>query len=282
MQNSIRYSLAHLTVLDLSPPEVARVAAEAGFDAFGLRLHPVRPGESPPPIHGDTPMRRELLSVMHDTGVRMFDVEAFRLHRSVDFHAAEQALEAAARFGAQIALCFIDESEPGKAAELFGRFCDLAAGYKLDAALEYMPWLGINSLSSALAVIEASSRSNARLLLDSLHVARTRTKLAEIAELDADLMRYVQICDAPVEPPPTLEAIAAEARFERQFPGEGHLSLTEFLAVLPPDLVISPEIATAAIASTVSGLDRARHALLSTRKVVEMARRSGAITLARS
>ncbi|CAM2188098.1 Xylose isomerase-like TIM barrel domain-containing protein [Paraburkholderia sacchari] len=262
------YSLAHLTVLDLPPPEVARVAADAGFDAFGLRLHPVRPGEVAPPVHGDTPMRRELLAIMKGTGVQFFDVEAFRLDRTIDFGAIEKTFEAAARLGASNALVFVDERDIDVASDLYARFCDLARQHDLDACLEFMPWLGISSLDAALSMVRTVACSNAKILLDALHFFRSLTPLDRLRELDPGLMNYVQICDAPLTAPATLDAIANEARFERLYPGEGELPVVEFLAALPDGLVVAPEVATARLAKDVSGAERAAYALATSRQVV--------------
>ncbi len=44
-------SLAHLTVLELSPPEMIRVAAETGYASVDLRLAPATPGD-PLPAYG--------------------------------------------------------------------------------------------------------------------------------------------------------------------------------------------------------------------------------------
>ncbi|KQV37004.1 sugar phosphate isomerase/epimerase [Rhizobium sp. Root1204] len=266
-----KFSLAHLTVLDLAPPEVARVAADAGFDSFGLRLHPVRPGEQPAPVRGDTPMRRELLAIMADTGVRMFDVEAFRVDSAADFSLIEGSLEAAARLGACNALVFIDERDPLRAGDLYGRFCDLAAAHDIDANLEFMPWLGISSLRSALDIIERSQRSNAKLVLDALHFFRADTAISALKNIDPSLMNYVQVCDAPLKRPESLEDVANEARFHRLFPGSGELPLIDFVRELPKGLVFAPEVATSAMAQTVSGLERARRALASSRALVEKA-----------
>ena len=268
----VAYSLAHLTILELSPPEVARIAAEAGFDAFGLRLHPVRPGETPPPVHGDTPMRREVLSIIADTGVKMLDVEAFRLHRDIDFDKIEQAFEAAARFGATNALVFIDEADLDLARALYVRFCDLAATYSLDANLEFMPWLGVSNLDTALQVIASSERTNARLLLDALHFFRAGTKLSDFSKIDPRLINYAQVCDAPAVRPATLDDIADEARHKREFPGEGGLPVVDFVASLPDGIFIAPEVAAYGSAAAMSGIERARHALKTSRRVVELAR----------
>lgn len=269
MQRKI--SLAHLTVLDLSPPQVARVAAEAGFDSFGLRLHPVRPGEAPAPVRGDTPMRRELLAIMADTGVGMFDVEAFKLDENADFDLMQGSLEAAARLGAANALVFIDEPDIGKASDLHSRFCNVAADFGLDANLEFMPWLGISSLDAAIAVLQQTGCSNARLLFDVLHFYRAGTAIQALSEIKPSLLNYAQVCDAPLRRPDTLEGIASEARFHRMFPGEGELDLDSFIRGLPRDLPFAPEVATADIAKEVSGLERARRALQLTREAVERA-----------
>ena len=54
------FSLAHFTLLDRPPPELARVAARAGYDFIGLRLIPLdRPGEPRYPLAEDRQLRAE-------------------------------------------------------------------------------------------------------------------------------------------------------------------------------------------------------------------------------
>ena len=53
-------SLAALTVIELTPPEIVQCAALAGYGHVGLRLLPVTPREASYDILGDTPLRREL------------------------------------------------------------------------------------------------------------------------------------------------------------------------------------------------------------------------------
>jgi hypothetical protein len=47
-------SIAHLTVLDAAPPQLVTVAADAGFDAVGIRVWPAA-DEPAYPMLGDTP-----------------------------------------------------------------------------------------------------------------------------------------------------------------------------------------------------------------------------------
>jgi hypothetical protein len=63
-------SLAHLTVLDTTPPELVTVAASAGFRTIGIRLT-ATPSVGVPPydILHEGPMLRETLARLADTGV---------------------------------------------------------------------------------------------------------------------------------------------------------------------------------------------------------------------
>ena len=72
-------SLAHLTVLDTTPPELVSVAAAAGFRSIGIRLT-ATPSVGVPPYDcmGDGPMLRETLTRLEDTGVSVLDTEFLR------------------------------------------------------------------------------------------------------------------------------------------------------------------------------------------------------------
>src|SRR5881397_3612968 len=73
-------SLAHLTVLDTTPPELVAVAAAAGFRTIGIRLT-ATPSVGVPPydILHDGPLLRETLLRLADTGVSVLDTEFLRL-----------------------------------------------------------------------------------------------------------------------------------------------------------------------------------------------------------
>ena len=96
--------LAALTVLELAPPEMVSCAVEAGFDHVGLRLIPATREEAQHPMVGDTPLVRETLRRLKDTGMRVLDVEIFRLRPDTVVADYEAALATAARFGAKEAL----------------------------------------------------------------------------------------------------------------------------------------------------------------------------------
>ena len=72
-------SLAHLTVLDTTPPELVSVATAAGFRTIGIRLA-ATPSVGIPPydILSDGPVLRETLLRLEDTGVTVLDTEFLR------------------------------------------------------------------------------------------------------------------------------------------------------------------------------------------------------------
>ncbi len=83
-------SLAALTVLELSPPEMVEVAARAGYSHVGLRLEPATPQEHHFPLVADADLRRQTFERLRDTGIKVLDVEILRLKpetRVADFDA---------------------------------------------------------------------------------------------------------------------------------------------------------------------------------------------------
>ena len=94
-------SLAHLTVLDLPPPEVIRVAAEAGCRAVGLRLLAVAPGAAGYPLQDDPALLRETLAAMAATGVAVADLEIVMLRPETRVADFLPFFEAGAKLGAK-------------------------------------------------------------------------------------------------------------------------------------------------------------------------------------
>ena len=69
----------------------------------------------------------------------------------------------------------------------------------------------------------------------------------------------MQFCDVPAALPPTMDAILAEARAERLFPGDGGLDLLGLLRAVPADIPLSIEVPTHTLAPQ-HGSHRARAA----------------------
>ena len=229
-----RFGLAALTVLDLSPADQVSVAAATGYDDVGLRLIPVA-GQTL--VHAiDVPEIERRLAA---TGLRVLDVEVFRLSAETKVVDFESALADASRLGAGHLLAHGADADASRLADNLGRLCDLAGAYGLTVNLEPMPWVDISSVAQAKRLIAAAGRKNAALLVDPIHFFRADNRLEDLAGLS---FNYLQFCDARAERPADQKELIRQAREDRMLPGEGGLDLAGLLRALPADLPISLEV----------------------------------------
>ncbi len=191
-------SLAHLTVLDTTPPELVTVAAAAGFRTIGIRLT-ATPSVGIPPydILRDGPILRETLLRLADTGVSVLDTEFLRFEPDQPVGVPEGFLEVSARLGAKNVLVMSAEPDEARTIERFGDLCDRAAAYGLQVCLEFAVYTGVRTLAHAAQVVAKAKRPNASVLVDALHFSRSGGIPAHIGQVDPALLRYAQICDAP-------------------------------------------------------------------------------------
>jgi sugar phosphate isomerase/epimerase len=261
-------SLAALTVLELTPPEMVSCAAQAGFSHVGIRLLPATPNEPRHDIVGDTPLLREVERRLADTGVKVLDVEIFRIKPETRVADYEAAVATAARLGARELLVAGNDPDETRLIDSFSAFCDLAGSHGLGASLEFMPWTDVKDLPSAARVVERCRCANAGVLIDAFHLSRSRSRIEDIASIPPLRLRFMQFCDVPAAIPPTMDEVLAEARAERRFPGDGDLDLIGLLRALPSGLPLSVEVPTRTLARTVDATERARRALAATRRVL--------------
>jgi len=256
-------SLDHLSLFELTPPELVEVASASGFTHVGLRLNPAAPpGERQHPMLGDSPMRRETLARMRDTGVAALDFGVFRLKRGVDLAAFEPVLESAAILGAREAVVNGDEPDPRVLADLLYGLCELGRRYGIRMNLEPTPWTGIPTIAAAVAVIEACGHPDARLMIDTIHVDRSGGTLADLAAVPPTLIDYIQVCDAVGPRPADFETMIHQARNERAFPGDGNLDLVGMLSVLPSGVPLSLEAPVKSLAERLNPVERAQRGRL--------------------
>lgn len=251
-------SLDHLTLLDLTPPELVRIAGLAGFTHVGVRLNPAAPGEYQYPMLGDSSMLRETIARMRDNGVRVLDIGVVRLAKPTDVRVFEPIFEAAARLGASHAMVNGDEPDHGILTALLAGLCEVARPFGLTMNLEATPWSGVKTLADAVHVVQAAHQPEARVLVDTIHVDRTGGTPADIAAVPAALITHAQICDAFGPRPQDFETMIFQARNERRFPGEGNLDMTGMLRALPRGIALSLEVPCRTLACTLSPLELAQ------------------------
>lgn len=157
-------------------------------------------------------------------GTRYRDLLASLSPRSV--------IETAARIGARsVVVVEMMDVRPSldEASQAFAEICDIAAEYDLPAHIEFLPFGGIPDLASAWAIVQAAGRTNGGLTVDSWHLFRSGSTLAQLAEIPGDRVMTVQIDDAPHRAP---DDLFQETMTGRLLPGEGSFDLTGFIRTL--------------------------------------------------
>jgi len=264
------FSLAALTVLELSPPDMVEVAARAGYSHVGLRTEPATPEEYHFPLLRDPDLRRQTAARLRDTGVKVLDIEILRLKPATLVADFEPHLAVGAEFGATELLVAGNDPDEQRLTDNFAALCDLAAKYGIHPHMEFMPWTDCKDFAQARRVVEGAGRANGCVLIDAFHFDRSASRLEDIALLSPTRMRYAQLCDVIGPRPDSMDEILRQARQERRFPGDGDCDLLGLLRGLPANIPLSLEIPTRQLLEQgISALQRAQMALDKTRSVLE-------------
>jgi len=263
------YSLAHLTALSLSPPELVDAAAAAGYRYVGLRLTRVTPIEPHYPLATDPALMRTTKVHLAATGIEVLDVELARITPHDNPRDFERFLEAAAELGARHVITQLPDPDRSRKIDRFAQLCELARPLGLTIDLEFPSWTETPDLREATRVLRAADQPNAGILVDLLHFARSGSSVADLRELPAEWFHFVHVCDAPPGVPPTNEGLIHTARFERLFPGEGGIDVHGILAALPSDIPYALEIPRATLVAQVGAKEHARLAVAAARDYLD-------------
>jgi sugar phosphate isomerase/epimerase len=241
MWHSGELSLAYLTVDGASPLEHIEAAAAAGFPAAGLRILP--------PVHlsragcvvGNPDLIRSVRTTCRQRGIRLLDAEVASLTASITADDIKAIVAAAAELQFRFVQTVIDDEDMSRAAANLAQLAEAAGRCGVGVALEFMAFRPLQNLESALSLIDRCGADNVGVLIDALHLARSGGSPETVAVIPAGRIAMAQLCDAPLASP-AFDDLAAEARNERLYPGEGQLWLNELLDVLPDGLPISIEV----------------------------------------
>ena len=262
-------SLAALTVLELSPPEMVEVAARAGYSHVGLRLEPATPEEYHFPIVADQSLQKQTAERLRDTGIKVLDIEILRLKPDTRVADFAKLLEVGAGFGATELLVAGNDPDESRMTDNFAELCDLCKPLGLFPHLEFMPWTNVKDLTQAKRVVDNAGRENGCILVDAFHFNRSGSSLEDLANVAPERLRYSQLCDVAGPRPDCMDEILRQARNERRFPGDGDCDLVGLLNTLPKGIPLSLEIPTKNLLDQgVSALERAQMAIDKTRALL--------------
>jgi sugar phosphate isomerase/epimerase len=228
------FSLAHLTMLTLSPPELIEVAARAGYQFVSLRPIPVgAPNEPLHPFATDGELRAHTRAALEATGVGLLDIEVARIVKGVSPRDYRPALEAAAELGGRHVLSSAWCDDKPYIREFFAELCTLAEGFGLTVDLEFVTWSGVKTLNEAIDVVRGSRCANAGIVIDTLHFDRCHADPRKLSSLPREWFHFAQINDAPVRFSTERDELIRIGRAGRLYLGEGGIDIASILAQLP-------------------------------------------------
>jgi sugar phosphate isomerase/epimerase len=242
MQKHNLRSIAYLTVSGADPVAQIEAAADAGFDAVGLRVVAPLGLSLAFPIAGNPAQIREIRRASERTGVRVLDSEVLTLTPHTMASEFAPALAAAAEIGSTYMQITSEDPDWKRGVANFGDVCDEASRFGLRIAVEFMRWRSVRTIDEAARFVGEAGRTNGGIVLDTLHLSRSGGSPNAVANVPPDAIMYVQLCDAVKTIPMTDEGLIKEARGGRLDPGAGSLWLEELFDVLPDDIAISIEV----------------------------------------
>lgn len=223
-------SLAAGCLPEFSPEQTVAAAAAAGFSQCGIwcdmkdwsasRLQAVR-------------------RALETGGIKALDVEVIWIHRGAPDPDLERIVDIGGELGARFGLVVSSDPDDAGTARRFEALCRRAEQSNLVLVLEFLPITEVKSLAQAVAIVERVAHPRGRVLLDSLHLARTGGHPTAVATYDPALFPYLQICDAAaVEAAPgtgerTVPELLEEAIDGRDHPGRGALPVAELVQQFP-------------------------------------------------
>jgi len=220
----------------VSPADMVRIAADAGFNSVGLW---VAPGEN-----WQAGTTGAVNQALRETGIVVLDVEVIWLqpgNRPDPKH--HEIIAIGGEIGARN--CLIVSSEPNRerTKHLFADLCEHADRAGMRACLEYMAITEVKTLDDALDVVTSVDHPAGGILVDPFHHERVGHSPERISEIPTQWLSYAQLCDMPergvIE---DAEAYFTDAIDGRLAPGEGAVPVAEMARLLPEDLPISLEI----------------------------------------
>ena len=231
------YSLAHLTLIGVTPPELVYIAARAGYDAVSPRFIPMHvPGEFTQSPVGKSQIQATK-TALKTTGLKVLDVELARLTEDVDPRDFVPALELGGELEAQRMIMSAwtkTRDDRNFLIDVYAETCDLARPYGISVDLEFPTFSRLRTLDEALDIVRAADRPNGGILVDTLYLHLSRVDLAELLHIPSELFHFLHVSDCLPGIADTREGMIQLARDTRLYPGEGWIDFKGIIERMPP------------------------------------------------
>lgn len=221
---------------DLRSPLTLRkrieAASAAGFRGFGLLSDDLPAAVAEYQLTG-------IRAMLADNGIVHVELEGIPYwwddgpRRRESDHVRQGMLEAAQALGARhIKVTPDGDDGPWDGGRWAAKFAELAAqaqdvGARL--GIEFFPWSNIKTLHDGLRLVEDAGHEAGGVIIDTWHIARGHTPIADLASVPLHHIIGVELNDADEE---VIGTLFADTVHRRRYCGEGSFDLTGMISSL--------------------------------------------------
>lgn len=239
-----RLGIEFLTALGLPPVQFAALAGQLGCRhiSFMLSGSYVNPDGYPDfDLRHDPALLRDFAAALRDHDLSISLGEGFVVQPDQHVEDFKGDLDILRALGAKRINMVSMDPDWERTLDQFALLAEMAVDAGMEqSVMEFAPILTIADLPMAVQAVEHIGRDDCRILLDTMHFARSGGTAAQLAALPEDMIGYVQLCDAPLQA--VIPDYMQESMTERLSPGDGDIPLLAMLQAVPKDVTISLEV----------------------------------------
>ena len=238
-----RLGIEQISVFGLPPVQYVNLVADLGCSNMGIALYPfgINPHGYPPfSLKDDPGLRRDTITALRDRNVTISIGEGFGVRADRDVSEQASEMDIMHELGAQRLNSFSMDPDLGRSFDQLAKLAEMTDARGMKLTIEFAPIMSIADLPTAAAAVRHAGRASFQICVDTMHFIRSGSNPADLADYEPELFGYVQLCDVPIVP--TNPDYMEEAMTSRMTPGTGELPLSDILAALPRDLVVSLEV----------------------------------------
>jgi len=124
---------------------------------------------------------------------------------------------------------FKEEINISLMSEEFAKISLEAANVGTSIVLEIMPFSNVNTIDTALGIVQGANQPNGGLLLDVWHLSRSGIDFSEIEKIPVEFIGAVELDDADKYP---INPLWQDTIHKRKLPGEGVLNIPAFIKTI--------------------------------------------------
>lgn len=236
--------IEYQTVLGFPPVDFVHLAADLGCRYISMKARggggPYNPYGHPPfSFPQDVSLRRRMIAAMGQRGVSISLGEGFVVQPGTDLIHDHAGLDLMSEFGVTRVNAVTMDPDLDRSFDQFAAFAELAASRGMETTMEFAKSLTLSDLDTALSAVRYVGRPDFRLLIDTMHVARSGCTATDLAAVDPRFIGYVQLCDSSLR---QRGATYRDDSSDRSVPGQGELPLVDILLALPVGLPVGVEV----------------------------------------